>query len=338
MPLSELPEVQSAPPETQSARYRAFAASLASEYVTSWSAAAKGRESWKHVERYCVFVGYPSSGHSLFGALLDAHREVMLSHELDALKYVRAHFSRDQLYALITERSKAFIASGGIWNNYDYLVPGQWQGRFEKLRVIGDKKGGLSALQVREDPRVLNRLQSLVKVPLALIHMTRNPYNVIATRLKRHREGMELAWYADRFFEHADGVRIAREFAGPDRCFNVRHEDVVADTRGEGRTGVCVPGCGCARGLPGCVRGESIRKPQAHALNCALDGRAACARRTPHCRIRVPERVLLRSLSEPMAMRRNRPWCYSGVLAYATLRTAGCGMKASDAWFVHHPC
>ena len=210
-----------------------FAASLISEYVTSWSAAAKGRESWQNVERYCLFVGYPSSGHSLFGALLDAHREVMLSHELDALKYVRAHFSRDQLYALITERSKAFIASGGIWNNYDYLVPGQWQGRFEKLRVIGDKKGGLSALQVREDPRLLQRLQSLVKVPLAVIHMTRNPYDVIATRLKRHREGMDLAWYTDRFFEHAEGVQIAREFAGPVRCFDVRHEDVVADTRGK---------------------------------------------------------------------------------------------------------
>ena len=208
-----------------------FAASLVSEYVTSWSAGVRGRESWQNVERYCLFVGYPSSGHSLFGALLDAHREVMLSHELDALKYVRAHFSRDQLYALITERSKAFIASGGIWNNYDYLVPGQWQGRFEKLRVIGDKKGGLTALQVREDPRLLHRLQSLVKVPLAFIHMTRNPYDVIATRLKRHREGMELAWYADRFFEHADGVRIAREFAGPERWFDVRHEDVVADTR-----------------------------------------------------------------------------------------------------------
>src|SRR5687768_16605888 len=81
-----------------------FVVSLASDYVTSWSAAARGRESWQNVERYCVFVGYPSSGHSLFGALLDAQREVMLSHELDALKYVRAHFSRNELYALITER------------------------------------------------------------------------------------------------------------------------------------------------------------------------------------------------------------------------------------------
>jgi hypothetical protein len=208
-----------------------FAASLASDYLTSLAAAPRCRDSWQHVERYCVFVGYPSSGHSLFGALLDSHRHVMLSHELDALKYVRAHFSRTELYALIMERSKVFIASGGIWNNYDYLVPGQWQGRFEKLRVIGDKKGGLTALQVREDPGLLNRLQSLVKVPLAFIHMTRNPYDVIATRLKRRREGMDLAWYADRFFEHADGVKIAREFAGPERCFDVRHEDVVADTR-----------------------------------------------------------------------------------------------------------
>jgi hypothetical protein len=210
-----------------------FALSLVSDYVSSWRAAPALRSSWANVERYCVFVGYPSSGHSLFGALLDAHPEIFLSHELDALKYVSNRFSREQLYALILQRGRAFIESGGVWNNYDYLVQGQWQGRFSTLRVIGDKKGGLSALQIRENPELIAHLRALVGVPVAVIHMTRNPYDVMATRYKRHREGMEMGWYVDRFFEHCEGVRIARDLVGADNFYDVRHEDVVANTAGE---------------------------------------------------------------------------------------------------------
>ncbi|HEX6066340.1 MAG TPA: sulfotransferase, partial [Longimicrobiales bacterium] len=206
---------------------------LTSDYISSWRAGAALRASWQNVERYCVFVGYPSSGHSLFGALLDAHPEIMLSHELDALKYVAARFSRDQLYALILQRGRAFIDSGGIWNKYDYLVEGQWQGRFTNLRVIGDKKGGLSALQIRENPHILKRLQDMVGVPIAVIHMTRNPYDVMATRFQRHREGKDFDWYVDRFFEHCEGVQIARDLVDDDHFYDVRHEDVVANTQHE---------------------------------------------------------------------------------------------------------
>src|SRR5687767_237806 len=53
------------------ARRFKFALSLTSDYVSSWRAGAALRPAWENVERYCVFVGYPSSGHSLFGALLD---------------------------------------------------------------------------------------------------------------------------------------------------------------------------------------------------------------------------------------------------------------------------
>jgi hypothetical protein len=41
------------------------------------------------VQSYCMFVGHPRSGHTLIGALLDAHPHIVIAHELNALRYVR---------------------------------------------------------------------------------------------------------------------------------------------------------------------------------------------------------------------------------------------------------
>jgi hypothetical protein len=53
------------------------------------------------VERFCLFVGYSRSGHSLVGAFLNAHRHAVVSHELDVGRLVLAGISRDALYARI---------------------------------------------------------------------------------------------------------------------------------------------------------------------------------------------------------------------------------------------
>ena len=42
------------------------------------------------IQLYCMFVGYPRSGHSLVGTLLDAHPDIVIAHELDALRHIRA--------------------------------------------------------------------------------------------------------------------------------------------------------------------------------------------------------------------------------------------------------
>ena len=37
---------------------------------------------------YCMFIGYPSSGHSVVGAFIDAHRNAIVSHELNAAQRI----------------------------------------------------------------------------------------------------------------------------------------------------------------------------------------------------------------------------------------------------------
>ena len=44
------------------------------------------RHELQSVEAFCIFIGYPRSGHSLLGSLLDAHPEMVIAHELDVLR------------------------------------------------------------------------------------------------------------------------------------------------------------------------------------------------------------------------------------------------------------
>ncbi len=110
-----------------------------------------------------------------------AHPESLIAHELDAVGYVEHHFGRDQLYALLLERDEVFASMGRKWMGYDYVVPHQFQGRWSKLRVIGDKRGHVSTSRLARHPETLDRLRHLVGVPIRVVHVTRNPYDNVAT-------------------------------------------------------------------------------------------------------------------------------------------------------------
>jgi hypothetical protein len=133
------------------------------------------------VRTYCMFLGYPRSGHSLIGSLLNAHRHVVISHELDALRYVGT-LSRGLLFSAIIRRDRRFGEGGRKWSRvFTSAVEGQWQGKWEELRVIGDKKGGISTRRLESDPELLNRLRATVGCPLRILHIVRNPFDNIAT-------------------------------------------------------------------------------------------------------------------------------------------------------------
>ena len=98
------------------------------------------------VETFVMFIGYPRSSHSLVGAILDAHPQIIIPHEYGLLnKWKR--FPPDKLQArnhlfsalhqLSTRQAKFGIRASA--NNtrlrgsyiYTYHVPGLWQGRYQ---------------------------------------------------------------------------------------------------------------------------------------------------------------------------------------------------------------
>jgi hypothetical protein len=230
---------------------------LTQAYLVSSYRGRKNRNLFDGVETYCMFIGYPRSGHSLIGSLLDAHPSAIIAHELDALKFVAAGFNKDQLYQLLLDNSRRFARKGRAWTGYTYGVPGQWQGRFDKVRVIGDKKGGRSTLQLAENPELLHRLRKTVATDIRFIHTIRNPYDNIATMHKRAREhnhNQALSAAVEDYFSRCEMNANLKERLERGVVLDVRHESFVEDPKSKLRELCSFVGLGYEKDyLEGCA-------------------------------------------------------------------------------------
>lgn len=183
-------------------------------------------EIFERVKLYCMFICHPRSGHSLIGAFLNAHKDAVIAHELNTLKYVSDGCSRDQLYHLILERDRWFAQSGNQWHGYDYQIPNQWQGKFDSLIVIGDKKGGTSAKMLAANPGLLGKLKQIVEVPMRVIQVVRNPYDNIGTMFLNSNFPIERS--VERYFSYCKTiVEMKSTLADSEFCL-IKHEDLIA--------------------------------------------------------------------------------------------------------------
>jgi hypothetical protein len=203
---------------------------LAAQYCTAAYRGVQERHVFQDVETYCMFIGYPKSGHSLIGSLLDAHPDIVIAHELDALKYLHARFTKRQLYSLLLANSRRFAVTGRHGRHYSYAVPGQWQGKFRHIRIIGDKKGEGSTLRLRANPELLRRLRNVVGVPVKIIHVVRNPYDNISTIATRRRLSLQDA--IAHYFALCDTVATTKTQIPNTDLFEIRHEAFVANPHG----------------------------------------------------------------------------------------------------------
>jgi hypothetical protein len=191
------------------------------------------RDDFDAVEAYCMFVGHGRTGHSLVGSLLNGHSEMVISHELDALRLLdRATIpvTRDQLFSAILQRDAEFTGLGREWSNYSYDIPNTVQGEFDRLRIIGDKKGGATTRRLGQHPELLGELRETVSVPLKVVHVVRNPYDTIASR--RQLKEIWQEYGIEKYFANADNVELVSEMLDEDELFRMYHEDLIADTAG----------------------------------------------------------------------------------------------------------
>ncbi len=208
---------------------RRHPARVGAAHAASLVAGYRQRQLFSQVETYCMFIGYPRSGHSLVGSLLDAHPDMVIAHELDALGFVRDGFRRNQLYALILNNSQQIAAMGREQTGYSYEVPNGWQGRYRTLQVIGDKRGRTSMSRLQQQPSLLEKLQRVVGDPVRFVHVVRNPFDNISTMAKRRNMTLEQA--ADFYFSLCDTVASVKRRAGETHVIDVRHEAVIADPK-----------------------------------------------------------------------------------------------------------
>jgi hypothetical protein len=211
-------------------------------YPATWVASGidgyRLRQDFESVRTFVLFVGQPRTGHSLVGALLDAHPNALIAHELDALKYIAVGYDRRRLYALLVRKEQKRIAQGHVsGSGYGYAVPGQWQGRYQRMEMIGDKKGGRSTMRLGDDIGLLGRLEDTVGVEVRTIRVVRNPYDVIAT-MHRRAPKRGFASLVDLFFALEETVEVVRDQVGPRRFHELHLDDLIADPTGSMR-GLC---------------------------------------------------------------------------------------------------
>lgn len=213
----------------------------------------------ERVRKFVFFVGYPRSGHSIVGSMMDAHPNMVIAHEYNLFRrWERArgkHTQRKQLYNSLYRNSIASALSG--WRSKDKDSKGYtlgldypWQAGFTELKVIGDKSGAVTTNMFKRDPQrfeeILRELRQTTGVPVYAIHVVRSPFDMISTRLlyadsgkrgrlavtpeRPHCNSYGLSYHTNRTFTLIQDVQRLIEKTNL-TVLDVHHTDLVNEPR-----------------------------------------------------------------------------------------------------------
>jgi hypothetical protein len=110
---------------------------------------------------------------------------------------------------------------------YAYEVPGQWQGRFDKLEVVGDTQAGISTQRLAQNPALFQRLQDIMTgINIKVFHVVRNPYDNISTLILRDGRSFENA--IERYFANCKTIAEFRKHIEPNDFLMMEQEKFLA--------------------------------------------------------------------------------------------------------------
>lgn len=190
------------------------------------------RRSWSgDLGAFVLFLGHPRSGTTLLANLLDAHPQIIVAYQHDAVGKIESGLESEELYRQILANSREHAAIDQQTNGYTYRIPGCWQGRYKNLKVIGDKKAAAVTEQLSQNPHLTDRIRDRVGIPLRVIQVVRNPFDNIATMTRKTKQlGGELSNGVQHYFKLAQGAHRVRSQLKTNELILVRHEQLVADT------------------------------------------------------------------------------------------------------------
>jgi hypothetical protein len=209
---------------------------VARNHALSASAVRRDPHRFRDVRTFCFFIGHNKSGTSMVGALLDAHPNVILADEVDALQYVQAGLARDQIFHLLLKGSRTEARKGRVTARrlepYSYWVPGQWQGRYTTPLVVGDSTSGTSTRRLGASAGLLDRLPLVMSgVDVKVVQVIRNPFDPISVMMVRGRRSMENS--IDHYFAACETLVRLRRALGTEALLPVRHEAFVGEPEAE---------------------------------------------------------------------------------------------------------
>ena len=151
------------------------------------------QETVSNIEKFVFFIGYPRSGSSIIASMMDAHPNMIIAHEFNIFKQlIKKETSWDKASIFDELYRKSYCDAMCGWRSsavdfkgYTLSLNGSGQGRYTTLKVIGDKKAAATSQRYAESPlrfaKVYKELSKTLNIPFQVIHVVRNPYDMIAT-------------------------------------------------------------------------------------------------------------------------------------------------------------
>ena len=145
-----------------------------------------------NVKKVLIFAGHQRSCHSFVGSIIDAHPNVIMAPSFNPfVKYLDSPEdlpTKEKLFQNFYQAAKRSMRANGIRNRdskgYTLTVDGLYQGMFkDKVDVIGSI--GANSRIYYQNPEefhtMFNIMHKKVGVPIYVIRVIRNPYDIIAT-------------------------------------------------------------------------------------------------------------------------------------------------------------
>lgn len=185
------------------------------------------KSTYDNVKYFVIFICNPRTGHTLIGSLLDAHPNIVISHETRAISnLVFSDFNSLLVNNIILSSSyKMGTDQDRFQTNYDYNIPYEYTGRYKELKIIGDKQGALTSEFLRKFPKYINEILKFYGQKLRCIHVIRNPYDSIARISFNKNFTMTDAIYF--YFNNVELFHKVRKLLTEDQVIILRHEDFI---------------------------------------------------------------------------------------------------------------
>ena len=152
----------------------------------------------RNVEKMCVLIGCPRSGTTLLEALINAHAQIVISHEFNLLDLLMQPklanpFKRRVVYAeLLMEALKINSENlnkgpGFSIFDYEYNIPKGHQNQNKNPIIIGDKSVAPVAQLFHKHGAAAIEAAGRFDFPMHFVHIIRNPYDCITTFYTRYQ-------------------------------------------------------------------------------------------------------------------------------------------------------
>jgi hypothetical protein len=182
----------------------------------------------QRINQLVLFVGHAHSGHSIIGAIMDAHPAMALANEVNIVKAIHEHqLNAQQIKSILLFHS---LSSGSQqhWKNSAYIhdIANSTQGQTSRPTVIGDKKAGGSTRIFFRHPALYSSILRTFGEQLRIIFVRRNPLDVVAA-YSHYMQQPVSQFHVTRYIENLNTVRQVQKQTPKAQFLEVCQRDFV---------------------------------------------------------------------------------------------------------------